>query len=610
MKSNTLKTLKIVLSGLTVATVAVGIWFTTKAIISASNYNEYLNPKNRETIALNKSIDVPVKLVEHESDGYYFLGDEGLKILNQRIKDDLQFGPEIETLKLIRINNLGLLSTNVNGQYNPFTQEIDISISNFNNSWFQNITAKEKVDLIYPTIFHEYGHHFSNTYITSIYTSDPRNSKKLYSQSGNKSIHKNIPTYFLNEFEKSLHYSNSSESLLLSNNKDSISSFKTAKELFDKANGIDVKNYSDDNNFLGIDQMNLDTKIPFKNKEYHFQINSQNYFYYFSIDELLTRKLQQISYIDNINGKSIANNTTTFTGTEFKTKFSPSTMAFDISKNKQIERVDNNNNYIVDNELILMDYPYGGDFIDQNNTVHNIKSTVRDLWSAYVEMGGYNYGISQIYLENTSEQVNPTERNSLKPENFKNIKFTGFLDNSKRNTYKGLLLSQDGKYVNYDFITNNYEYKLLNAKSSVLSLTRDIVQPINKFGYMTDYIDISNIDLSKPIKVWNDANNNDVVESQEMESLTVSPHRPTTTFRESFIRTDEHGLNYISSDIKNNNFYEITNNVSNAYLKIYNVSNKLLPIMTFNHDFIIKTPDINTPNQVMMLNNRQYNEKR
>ncbi len=608
MKTNTLKILKMALFGLSFVTVSIGIWFTTTAIINTFNDDEYLSANNKKRIILEKSIDVPVKLVEHESDGYYFLGDKGLEMLNQRIKNDLPFGPEVETLKIIRINNLGLLSKDVHGQYNPFTQEIDISISNFNNSLFRDITEKEKVDLIYPTIFHEYGHHFSNTYITSISTNDSRNSKKLFSKSGNKSIHKNIPTSFLNAFEKSLHYSDDSKNYLLSNNKKIISGFKTAKDLYDKSNGIDVKNYSNENDFLGIDELNLFTKIPFKKKEYKFEINSQNYFYYFSIDELITRKLQQISYIDSRNGTSIANNTTSFTGTEFKTTFSASTMGVDISKNRQIEHV-KDNDYTINDELILIDYPYGGTFTDEDSRIHNISPTVQNLLNAYVDMGGYNYGISQIYLENTSQQLNSTERNALKPENFKSIKFTGFLDNSKRDTYKALLLNKNGKYEKHNFIKNNYDYKLLSAKSSVLSSVRDLVQPINKFGYNTNYINISNVDLSKPIKIWNDINKNDQIENNEMESLTVSTNRPTTTFRESFVVTDEFGINYKSQDIGENNFYEIKNSNSDAYLQIYNINNRLLPLMTSNHNIAFKTFRTYTPDQAIMFDNRQYNKK-
>jgi hypothetical protein len=51
--------------------------------------------------------------VEHETNGSFFFGVAGLKILNERIKTDLQFGPEIEDLKTITINNLSKLESNV-----------------------------------------------------------------------------------------------------------------------------------------------------------------------------------------------------------------------------------------------------------------------------------------------------------------------------------------------------------------------------------------------------------------------------------------------------------------------------------------------------------------
>lgn len=580
MKVNKLTALKIILSSLALAGVGVGTWFVASAIVN--NFNnvntgEPLQPGNKRIISLEKSQDVPVKLIEHESNGFFFFGVEGLELINKRIKSDLQFGPEIEFIKSIRINNLNILSRNVSGQYNPFTQEMEISISHL-ISEFGNIPIDEKVELVFPTIFHEYGHHFANTYITSIATNDSRNSKKLYSRFGNRSLHKNIPKQFLNEFEKALHYNDTVANNLLSNNIHDISSKKTARSFYNESNSSRIKLNSEGLDFLEIDNFNMATEIPFKNKKILFPINSSRYTYLFSIDELLTRKLQQITYIDRLNGSSIANNSTTFTGTEFKNGFSPSTMGTDISRNKKIEW-QNGSSYTISEKLELMDYPYGGVFTDINNVKRTIESTAEALWNAYYEVGGYEYGISQISLRNSSTQIDAYTRTalSMSNEDFQNIKFTGFLNKSKN--YKGLLLKDlNGSYKNYKFLKNNYEYKLLSAKSSILSNERDLKKAQNKFGYSTDYINVSKIDLKEPIKVWNDINNNDKVEVLEGESLTISPNRPTSTFRESFVRSFEGDVNEVDSDIKNKNFYEVINNSNEAFLQLYNVDNKDLPL--------------------------------
>ncbi len=545
MKKGALKAIKIALFGITLVTVGVVTWFSTSLILNNINDDQVINKDNKDTILLEKSEDVPIKLVEHESGGSYFFGHEGLQAINEKIKSDLQFGPEIENIKTITINNLSILNREVSGQYNPFTNEMSISISNLIPQ-FQNIPLEEKVELIFPTIFHEYGHHFANTYITSISTNDIRNSKKLFSQNGTRSVHKNIPKKFLQEFEESLHYKNTTINNLLSNDKSQISSKKSARSLYEETNSANIKNKSTDHDYLKINDFRLTTKIPARNLEREFLITSDKYAYLFSIDELLTRKLQQISYIDVLNGTSIANKTSTFTGTEYRGNFYPSTIATDISKNKKIE-FDGNETYSINDELILMDYPYGGIFIDNLGKTHIIKSTVNTLWNAYLDISGYQYGISQIFLNNTSKQATKTTRTSLSKNDFLNIKFTGFLDNSKK--YKSLLLkNKNGSYIKHNFIKNNYKYNFLSAKSDILSRERDLIKPQNKFGYTTDYINISKVDLTSPIKAWNDKNNNGNLDVGEDESLNVSPNRPTSTFRESFVKTFENGTVHKDSE--------------------------------------------------------------
>jgi hypothetical protein len=89
----------------------------------------------------------------------------------------------------------------------------------------------------------------------------------------------------------------------------------------------------------------------------------------------------------------------------------------------------------------------------------------------------------------------------LRKDDFTSIKFSGYLDNSK--SYKSLLFKNknESSYFRHNFVKNNYEYNFLSAKSDVLSRERDLVKPKNKFGYVTDYINISKIDLNAPIKV-------------------------------------------------------------------------------------------------------------
>ena len=607
MKKNVLKSLKVALFGVSLVLVGTITWLSVELIMDKQTADENNNLNNEKKIVLEKSQDVPVKLIEYESNGSYFFGYEGLQAINKRIKSDLQFGPEIESLKKITINNLSILNSDVSGQYNPFTSEISISISNLIPQ-FQNIPLQEKIDLVFQTIFHEYGHHFANTYITSISTNDIRNSKKLFYENKNKSVHKNIPKKFLEAFEKSLHYNDDVANNLLSNNKNSISSKKSASEFYKETNGINIKNKNRESDYLKINDFNLTTKIPSRGSQRDFLIDSNKYTYLFSIDELLTRKLQQISYIDNLNGSSIANQTTTFTGTEYRGSFSPTTIAMDISKNRKIDYL-GKETYKINDELILMDYPYGGNFTDSTGKKHVVQSTAENLWMAYFDIGGYNYGISQIFLNNSSEQVSKNTRSPLMKNDFTNIMFSGFLDKSKK--YKSLLLKDvNGSYKKYDFLKNNYEYKFLSAKSNVLSKQRDLTKMQNKFGYTTPYINIAKVDLSWPIKVWNDKNNNNKLDTGEDDSLTVSPDRPTTTFRESFMKNFEDGTVYKDEDIKNRDFYEVISNGKDVYLQLYKTDNKSSKPLKANQTQGFSNLNIGIFQDIIMLDNWQYKKKR
>ncbi len=581
---NKIKVLKMVLMTtlLTASVVAVGAiaWFIP-TIMKHGNNTPKDDSKNSEFVTLNKSENTPVKLIENETNGKYFFGMEGLKKLNEKIKYDLQFGPEIEQLKSIRINNNSILNEGVLGQYSPATNEIEISIKHL-VPYYNDLPIEQKINLIFPTIFHEYGHHFANTFITSIAKNDPNNNKSK--------INKNIPTKFLQAFEKSLHYS-ADANIGKNQNKEYVSSFKNAKTLYEESNN---------NGYLGLDDKNFEIQVPFWT--YHdvlsleFRITSNKYSYIFSIDELLTRKLQQITFIDKINEHSFGNETIQFTGNMIKNQFYLSTMAEDISRNVPITNT-SKNTYEVGNDLILEDYPYGGDYKGTNRTI-TLPSTVDKLWKAYYDISGSDYGISQIYLKNIMKNNNDSEiepKYQLKKENFEEIKFTGFLE-GKQN--KALILpTKNNGEKKILFVKNKYEYHKINAKKEILDKTWTLNKNNDKIGYTTEYESIKDIDTTKPIKVWTDENNNDKIEPNERKSLTISSERPTSTFRES-----------LQSLYPNEPYYQIVMKGNDAFLQKYNINKSPLTLNSKSEIigvFIYVTPPVDT---IMFYSN--YNERK
>ncbi|MGL5733213.1 MAG: hypothetical protein ACRCXE_04030, partial [Metamycoplasmataceae bacterium] len=202
-------------------------------------------------------------------------------------------------------------------------------------------------------------------------------------------------------------------------------------------------------------------------------------------------------------------------------------------------------------------------------------------------------------------------RTPLSNRDFELIRFTGFLSNSSTKNYKGLLLSTDGIYKEHKFLENNYEYSLMGAKSGILNTTRDLNKQNNKFGYTTNYIDITKLDFDQPIKVWNDVNNNDKYDVFEAESLTVSPNRPTSTFRESFVTWFDNGSSSRASDTRIQNIYEVIINSNEAFLQRYNVVPTLInPILSYRAIDSSNDSGIQVIDNVVVFHNRNDRKKR
>ncbi|MGL5643902.1 MAG: hypothetical protein ACRCW3_03995, partial [Metamycoplasmataceae bacterium] len=73
MKFLKTKVFQAILFSLTLIGVGVGTWFIASIFITQQKVND-VNPGNENTIELKKSKDVPVTLIEHETNGYFFFG--------------------------------------------------------------------------------------------------------------------------------------------------------------------------------------------------------------------------------------------------------------------------------------------------------------------------------------------------------------------------------------------------------------------------------------------------------------------------------------------------------------------------------------------------------
>ncbi|VEU78257.1 MYPU_1760 family metalloprotease [Mycoplasmopsis columbinasalis] len=105
---------------------------------------------------------------ERQADGsvknvaYYALGFSGLILLANYFYALQPFGPEIVFLNLVNVNYPYAFTPNVAGLYLPAMQVINLDATTFTEKTF---SLKQKVIGLHSTLYHEYTHHWSNSYV-------------------------------------------------------------------------------------------------------------------------------------------------------------------------------------------------------------------------------------------------------------------------------------------------------------------------------------------------------------------------------------------------------------------------------------------------------------
>ncbi|MCK5945959.1 MAG: hypothetical protein KAG04_01670, partial [Mycoplasmataceae bacterium] len=138
---------------------------------------------------------IEASIIENKKDTkVMFLGKVGLDVLARRIKNELNYGPEISGLKDIVIGDANVVGKEANGVYYPLTHEIFINTENIRNKGFdlsKTPTVPEdianRVALIFDIIFHEYGHYLTDTYLNSLPLTSTKASQWIFDRSGIKS---------------------------------------------------------------------------------------------------------------------------------------------------------------------------------------------------------------------------------------------------------------------------------------------------------------------------------------------------------------------------------------------------------------------------------------
>ncbi|VEU81967.1 hypothetical protein V2E25_03155 [Mycoplasmopsis arginini] len=181
----------------------------------------------------------------------YFLGQKGLKLLNDMFKKRAIFGPEINAVKLININvnNSHISDDRTNGAYFPSSKEIFIFLKGILDENLELLSkpVEKRVEMIFGVLMHEYTHHIDNMYNKAIKRDDPLSNNDLIEYDGDHD-HKHFEVNnekFLSEFRFNLNYiGNAGDNRLLRSNEDfyydkdqiPVYRFFSANDLFRAAN--------------------------------------------------------------------------------------------------------------------------------------------------------------------------------------------------------------------------------------------------------------------------------------------------------------------------------------------------------------------------------------
>lgn len=534
--------------------VGVGAFLGIQELIRIVNKNQHppLDFQNTEIIRRDYAQNQNFNLIEFPHREQMFLGPRGLQMLNRVLNERLPFGPEIDQLKYIAFNNSRALPDVglVGGQYRPSTMELDIDTRRFIDQGFvirDDTTTAElnaRVEYVYATILHEYGHHLANTYITAIEPTDPQNYNVVHpnqpvlapSNQKNVFLYKNVPVRFFEQWMRALHYDDPTTEQYELNQSPSteaapIFQSLSSKQLFEAANSgwtyrFDTLANSTQtyNAFLEIEpnhRIALTSQVA----------NLVNYSY--GVDELFTRQLVSLNYLPTTN-HLLAQTWDAYT---------PDV----ILRNQMVLQRDQT--YAWKNQQIFaVDNIFGGLLTQSDGTTRKISSQAQNLLATYQEVIGYGKLISQLFFNNENNNYGiPSEPNStLHPQDFHKIKFGGFIPLQSR--ARGLIIrfkNQPDKVVRFAQV---FKAPALQAKATPDAQVHIGNSPTYQ-PYISEEVDLSSADLTNidAILVWNDDNGNGEYEHNESDAIgqdALVSSRPVTTFRETLKLTARKYQNY------------------------------------------------------------------
>ncbi|QGZ97209.1 hypothetical protein GE118_00125 [Mycoplasma sp. NEAQ87857] len=487
----------------------------------------------------------------------YILGEQGLRLLAQEFKRKVPFGPEVFDLDSISINDNSLLKTTSEGIYYPDSKKISISMQGQSYETVDGLNLFNKVISILPVVFHEYIHHWANSYTFYEQTNLLFKPNQLNNQLSLKALDK-YDVYNAKDYYKQDYYYEAWNYNFATN--------------FKQLLNYDVDQYSYINQFLAkrILFLNPKTKYLYRNftlatlyklanEKYNlgyidpsnkyaytpleaFNLDLKNILYYYSLSELVAREYTKFAFEPyyNINSPKII-----FPESEFASLgasyfgngifsdygdrltndkyaiFKPSSYSDDWSR----VYLNNENGFYRQGNYIPQSIQFPNSVFDISSYKYINKATNKilsldpnktknrsiEFYQLFLATMGYGKSISNIYTKNNK------------------LKISGYL---KTNKYKGIVYMQNNKIyetVKLDYLpsfhffghhqfdqgANLYNNQNDQSLMRLYQLGNRLYPKEKYYSYITDkFIKVKD---NTNVYFWEDKNNDNIVQNDEID---------------------------------------------------------------------------------------------
>ncbi|WP_029512695.1 MYPU_1760 family metalloprotease [Mycoplasmopsis iners] len=518
---------------------------------SYGTYKKTLDSENESEEILSNEAD---KNEEVEQKPRFLLGKEGLALLANHFYAKQTFGPEIMYLDSININDARVSASNANGLYTPSTKTIFLNGSFVAEKGYE---IDQKVKFLIPVLFHEYMHHWANSYVNYYDYNDqfiPVSYRQNHSKARTinyfyKEFYNGFKTY-LNFAEKPI---NANENEWLDSEKNFIGRILTTQELFALGNSNNAAEYqsiySKISSFASL--YGNQEKITFKykknelNKYVISEYSPQDLPYYYSIVELIPREWTKFAYKPYY---SVMYETPAASLNDKGYYLSQNYFATAYLKNGEKSTYFSNNTYVQDwartnnNGMPISDKTTNIQTFENNIWNYIIAESKEPVYKEFYKMFLKSMGFGKLI----SQMKSRTEWSFISGENGTDINIntdnnvigkvslTGYLDSSK---YKALVFVKDNvkKIVNINYVPlirfNSFNKPQIDEKihSNQILRPSDVLDNINNLtnkndyiAYKTDEFDIKNYTGSY-IYLWEDVNNNNQIENSELIKQFTDP---------------------------------------------------------------------------------------